>query len=74
MTVFLDGFKILCVDVLVGIFMQWVLQSLLCVPGLRPRLKVLLNGLGDSFVMRRHNLGTVFPVHLRSRQTARRQI
>lgn len=65
MTVFLDRFKIFCVDVLVGVFKQGTLQGVLCVPGLRPRLQVLLYGRGDSFVMRRHNLGTVLPVHLR---------
>ena len=65
MTVFLDGFKILGVDVLVGVFQQGALQGLLCVPGPGPRLQVLLYGFRDPFVMGRHNLGTVLPVNLR---------
>ena len=64
-TVFLDGFEVLCVDVLVGVFEQGTLQGLHCVPGLRPRLQVVLYGLGDAFVMRGHNLGTVLPINLR---------
>lgn len=74
MTVFLDSFEVLCVDVLVGIFEQGALQGLLCVPGLRPRLQVLLYGLGDAFVMRRHDLGSVLPVHLRHAHSSRGQI
>lgn len=69
MTVFLDGFEVLCVDVLVAVFKQGTLQSIFCVPGVRPRLQVLLYGLGDALVMRRHNLGTVVPIHLRQRQS-----
>lgn len=73
MTVFLDGFEVLCVDVLIGIFEQWTLQGLLRVPGLRPGLQVLLYGLGDAFVMRGHDLGSVLPVHLKHRQSSRKQ-
>lgn len=62
--VFLDGFKVLRVDVLVWIFEQGALQGLLCVPGLRPGLEVFFDGFGDPFVMRANNLGTVLPVHL----------
>lgn len=72
MTVFLDGFEVLCVDVLVGIVEQGALQSLLCAPGLRPGLQVLLDGLGDAFVMRRHDLGSVPPVHLNHRRSRER--
>lgn len=68
MTVFLDGFKILLLDVLVWIFEQGALQGLLCVPGLRPGFKVVLDGFGDPFVMRANNLCPVLPVHLRPRQ------
>lgn len=64
MTVFLDGSEVFCVDVLIRIFVQGVLQCRLRVPGLGPRLQVLLYGLGDPLVMRRHNLGSVVPVHL----------
>jgi len=64
MTVFLDGLEVLCVDVLVGVFEQEALQGLLCAPGLRPGFQVLLYGLSDAIVMRRHNLGAVLPVHL----------
>ena len=69
-TVFLDGFEVLCVDVLVGVFEQGALQGLLCAPGLGPGLQVLLYGLGDTFVMRRDDLGPVLPVHLRHRQSS----
>lgn len=69
MTVFLDGFEVLCVDVLIWVFQQGALQRPLCVPGLRPGLQVLLYCLGDSFVMRSHNLGSILPVHLRKRET-----
>lgn len=62
--VFLDGVKVLRVDVLVWVFEQGALQGLLCVPGLRPGLQVFLDGFGDPFVMRGHNLGAVLPVHL----------
>lgn len=71
MAVILDGFKVLCVDILVRIFEQGALQGLLCVPGLRPGLKVFLDGFGDPFVMRANNLGTVLPVHLRYRHSSR---
>lgn len=62
--VFLDGFKVLRVDVLVWIFEQGALQGLLCVPGLGPGLEVFLDGFGDPFVVRANNLGAVLPVHL----------
>lgn len=65
MAVLLDGFEVLCVDVLQRVFQQRALQGLLWFPGLRPRLQVLLYGFGDSFVMRRHDLSTVLPVNLR---------
>lgn len=65
MTVFLDGSEVFCVDVLIRIFQQGALQRPLRVPRLRPGLQVLLYRLGDSFVVRRHNLGSVAPVHLR---------
>lgn len=68
MAVFLDGFEILQLDLLVGVFEQGAFQGLLCVPGLGPGLKVVLDGVGDPFVMRANNLGTVLPVHLRHRQ------
>lgn len=67
MAVFLDGFEVFCVDILIGIFEQGAFQGLLCVPRLRPRLQVFHNGLRYTFVMRRHNLGTVFPVHLETK-------
>lgn len=70
MAVLLDGFKILRLDVLVWIFEQGALQGLLCVPGLRPGLKVVLDGFGDPFVVRANNLGTVLPVYLRHGRTA----
>lgn len=62
--VLLDGFEILRLDVLVRIFEQRALQGLLGVPGLRPGLKIVLDGFGDPFVMRADNLGPVLPVHL----------
>lgn len=65
MTVFLDGSEVFRVDVLIRIFQQGALQHTLRVPRLRPGLQVLLYRLGDSFVVRRHNLGSVVPVHLR---------
>lgn len=64
MTVFLDGSEVFCVDVLIRIFQQGALQRSRRVPRLRPGLQVLLYRLGDSFVVRRHNLGSVVPVHL----------
>lgn len=64
MTVFLDGLKVLCLNILEGVFQQGGLQGLLCVPGCWPGLQVLLNGFGDSRIMRRDNLGAVFPVNL----------
>lgn len=70
-TVILDGFKVLRVDVLEWILEQGVLQGLLCVPGLGPRLEVFLDGFGNPFVMRVNNLGTVLPVHLRHRHSGR---
>lgn len=69
--VFLDGFKILRLDVLVWIFERGALQGLLDVPGLRPGLKVVLDGFGDPFVMRADDLGSVLPVHLRHRHSSR---
>lgn len=69
--VFLDGFEILRLDVLVGVFEQGALQGLLCVPGLGPGLKVVFDGFGDPCVMRANNLGPVLPVHLRHRQRSR---
>lgn len=72
MTVFLDGLEILCVGVLVGIFEQGALEGLLRVPGLRPGLQVLLDGLGDTFVMRSHNLSSVIPIDLRQHRYDRR--
>lgn len=71
MAVFLDGFKILRLDVVVWIFEQGALQGLLCLPGLRPGFQVVLDGFGDAFVMRANNLGTVLPVHLRHTQGGR---
>lgn len=68
MTVFLNGFEVLCVDILVGVFEQRALKGLLYVPGIWPWFEVLLNGFRDTTVMRRHNLGTVLPVHLGSTQ------
>lgn len=71
MAVILDGFKVLCVNILVRVFEQGALHGLLCVPGLRPGLKVFLNGFRDPFIMRANNLGTVLPVHLRHRHSSR---
>lgn len=72
MTVCFDGFEVFCVGVLVGVFEQGALQGLLCVPGLWPRLQVLLYGLGDAFVVGRDDLCAVFPVDLRQRRSGRR--
>lgn len=68
MAVFLDGFEVFCVNILIGVFEQSALQSLLRVPRLRPRLQVFHNGFRYTFVMRSHNLGTVLPVHLGQNQ------
>lgn len=64
-TVFLDGSEVFFVDVLIRIFQQGALQRSLRVPRLGPGLQVLQDRLGDAFVVRRHNLGSVVPVHLR---------
>lgn len=68
MAVFLDGFEVFCVNILIGVFEQSALQGLLRVPRLRPRLQVFHNGFRYTFVMRSHNLGTVLPVHLGQNQ------
>lgn len=64
MTVFLDGLKVLCLNILEGVFQQGGFQGLLCVPGCWPGLQVFLDGFGDSRIMRRNDLGAVFPVNL----------
>lgn len=68
MAVFLDGFEVFCVNILIVVFEQSALQSLLRVPRLRPRLQVFHNGFRYTFVMRSHNLGTILPVHLGQNQ------
>lgn len=62
--VVLYRFEVLLVDVLIRIFQQWVLHSLLCVPGLGPWLQALFYCRRNALVMGWDDLGTIAPVDL----------